>query len=337
LELSERQLERHFGEKFSGLDEARKTYLIDAIKDKIAADPEKFGLTDPDKLQVGQKIDFSSIFEDKTATDQIFEKAQVLTEEQTENILKNNEILREWVKEHPGEALTSEKVEEILHIPPAETFTAEITEETKPEEAPEIPVEEKMVKEDRFTSELIENTLKEKFGISSFEYEHEIADKPLADIFFESEHPQALLTEGESPNEELLGTYDQIKNIYDNLPVDQKAAINPEEMTGKDFLNRHLGAIIEMKPVAEIKEVAPLVEELPAEEPARGPESLIAEEQPLTVETKFLEQKPGLFKKMWNALFGSKEISGAYEAEPHSAYEKKPELDVVDKSGQENV
>jgi hypothetical protein len=40
---------------------------------------------------------------------------------------------------------------------------------------------------------------------------------------------------------------------------------------------------------------------------------------------------------MWNALFGSKEISGAYEAEPHSAYEKKPELDVVDKSGQENV
>ncbi len=109
--LAERQLAEHYKEKFTELDEARKTYLIDAIKDKIAADPTKFGLENVDKLKVGQEIDFSKAFED---SDGIFEKADALKQAALENIEKNNKILEEWVKEHPKEQLTSGKVDEIL-------------------------------------------------------------------------------------------------------------------------------------------------------------------------------------------------------------------------------
>lgn len=114
---TEDQLEKHFGTAFKGLDEAQRTYIIDAIKDKIVADPEKFGLVgveDIDNLKPGSKIDFSSIFQDEAGLEKIFGKAGALTDEQVENILRNNAILRDWVNNHPGEQLTSEKVERIL-------------------------------------------------------------------------------------------------------------------------------------------------------------------------------------------------------------------------------
>jgi len=112
--MAEDQLEEHYGNKFADLDEARKTYMIDAIKDKMIANPEKFGLESIDKLKVGQKVDFSSIFEDESELEKISEKAEALKETAVENIEKNNEMLRDWVEDHPKEMLTSEKVENIL-------------------------------------------------------------------------------------------------------------------------------------------------------------------------------------------------------------------------------
>lgn len=132
--MAEDQLEKHYGEKFTGLDQARKTYLIDAIKDKLAADPAKFGLEDVDKVAIGQKVDFSTIFEDKSAMEKIFERAGDLKQAAIENIEKNNQIIQEWVKEHPGQGLTSEKVEEILaakEVAPA----ASVPEVMTPDEA----------------------------------------------------------------------------------------------------------------------------------------------------------------------------------------------------------
>ena len=114
---TEDQLEKHFGNAFTNLDEAKRTYIIDAIKDKIVADPEKYGLVgvgDIDNLEAGSKIDFSSVFRDRAEMENIFGKAGVLTEAQIENIERNNQVLREWVREHPEEQLTSEKVDEIL-------------------------------------------------------------------------------------------------------------------------------------------------------------------------------------------------------------------------------
>ena len=131
--MSERQLEARYGEKFTGLDEARKTYVIDAIKDKVAAEPEKFGLTDIDKIKIGQKVDFSSVFEDKTEIEGFFDRAGVLSQAQVESIEHNNQILKNWLVEHPGEELTSEKVEEILAkgkvVPPAEAVPPAAEEE----------------------------------------------------------------------------------------------------------------------------------------------------------------------------------------------------------------
>ncbi len=113
--MAERQLEVRYSEKFTGLNEARKTYIIDAIKDKIAAKPEKFGLADIDEIKIGQKIDFSSIFEDKTEIDKVFIRANALVESQIKNIEHNNEVLiRYWLETSPDEKLTSEKIEEIL-------------------------------------------------------------------------------------------------------------------------------------------------------------------------------------------------------------------------------
>src|SRR3989338_6203142 len=90
--MAERQFEERFGDDFTSLDEARKTYLIDAVKDKVAANPSGFGLEDVDKVVPGQKVDFSSIFEDKSWTERIFDKAGALREAQLENIRLNNRL-----------------------------------------------------------------------------------------------------------------------------------------------------------------------------------------------------------------------------------------------------
>jgi hypothetical protein len=112
--MAEDQLTKHYGEKFTGLDQARKIYVIDAIKDKIAANPQEFGLGDIDKMEIGQKIDFSSIFEDKAGVNKIFEHSEALKQAAIDNIGKNSQILENWAQEHPGEKLTSGKIEEIL-------------------------------------------------------------------------------------------------------------------------------------------------------------------------------------------------------------------------------
>jgi len=142
--MAERQLEARYGEKFTALNEARKTYLIDAIKDKIAENPAKFGLEDIDTIKVGQKVDFASIFEDKAEIDKAFVRADVLTESQIKNIEHNNEILKNWLEAHPDQRLTSERVEEILTkgkvAPPPEVMPKVEPTEGVPPYAEEVPL-----------------------------------------------------------------------------------------------------------------------------------------------------------------------------------------------------
>ena len=113
--MAEDQLNKHYGERFSGLEEAQKTYLIDAIKDKVAENPEGFGMTDVDELKVDQKIDFSKAFSDESEVNKFFEKANNLSDVDKENILSNNQKIEDWVKENPDGKLDSEQVEEILN------------------------------------------------------------------------------------------------------------------------------------------------------------------------------------------------------------------------------
>jgi hypothetical protein len=106
-----KQLEGYEG--YADLNEAQKTYVIDALKDKVAANPETFGLENIDKLEIGQKIDLSEIFQDNQPENLITE-AQDLNSEQMQSILENNQKLGDWVEANPGEELTSEKTAEIL-------------------------------------------------------------------------------------------------------------------------------------------------------------------------------------------------------------------------------
>ncbi len=112
--ILERQLSSSHGQKFSGLNESQKTYILDALKDKVVANPGKYGLDDPDKLKIGQKIKIGGLFRDQKEIGSIFSKAEKLTAADMENIKKNNLFLRQWVRDHPGESLTSQKVDEIL-------------------------------------------------------------------------------------------------------------------------------------------------------------------------------------------------------------------------------
>lgn len=91
--MAEHQLEnRGYFKGLTGTPEeilAKKTYLIDAIKDKVAENPKDFGLVNADKIQVGQKIDFSSIFENKNDIENIIDKAESLGRSDIENITRN--------------------------------------------------------------------------------------------------------------------------------------------------------------------------------------------------------------------------------------------------------
>ena len=92
--ITKRVLEKKIGKEFDFLDEGQKRYLIDAIKDKIAANPEKFGLSEKniDLIHPGEKINFSPIFEDKEFLKEIFKKAKDLSLKEKVHILSNVEI-----------------------------------------------------------------------------------------------------------------------------------------------------------------------------------------------------------------------------------------------------
>lgn len=91
--LAEKQLEsKGYFKGLTGSPEeilAKKRYLIDAIKDKIAENPQKFGISsgDADLIRSGEKIDFSSIFEDKEDINSMIEKVGGLKSQDIENIL----------------------------------------------------------------------------------------------------------------------------------------------------------------------------------------------------------------------------------------------------------
>ena len=92
--ITKRVLEKKIGKEFDFLDEGQKRYLIDAIKDKIADNPEKFGLSEKniDLIHPGEKINFSPIFEDKEFLKEIFKKAKDLSLKEKVHILSNVEI-----------------------------------------------------------------------------------------------------------------------------------------------------------------------------------------------------------------------------------------------------
>ena len=90
--------------------------MIDALKDKIAANPSEYGLTNIDHLNIGQQLDLSHLFEgpDATQLESLHQGAAGLDQGAVDSILKHNEIIRDWVADHPLEALDGPTVDRIL-------------------------------------------------------------------------------------------------------------------------------------------------------------------------------------------------------------------------------
>jgi hypothetical protein len=135
--LINKQLENRFENDYNELNPAKKTYIIDALKNKVAKYPSQFGLEDADKIVPGQKVNFASLFEDKGGVDKIFEDANNLKQESLNDILKNNKSIVDWLKEHPGQSLDSKGTESILNEKisnnPIEKAIRSIREETVPD------------------------------------------------------------------------------------------------------------------------------------------------------------------------------------------------------------
>lgn len=83
--IIDKKLDTVYGEKFDGLGEARKTYVIDAIKDEIARNPGAYGLKNIDELQVGQKIDLSNAIAEHKMS-HLFDAAKHLGADQLKSI-----------------------------------------------------------------------------------------------------------------------------------------------------------------------------------------------------------------------------------------------------------
>lgn len=92
--MTKRILSRKLEVKWEELDEAQKTYLIDVIKDKISSNPEKFGLVSKDVnlIHPGEKINFSSVFEDKDFLEDIFKKTEHLSLKEKVHIISGIEL-----------------------------------------------------------------------------------------------------------------------------------------------------------------------------------------------------------------------------------------------------
>lgn len=125
--IIENQSEEEYGDKFTNLDQARQTYIIDYAKDAIAADPEKYGFpSDINNLEAGQEYNAGAVKELlRQKGEAMFNKADKLTDYQIRDIERNNEIISEWHKAYPNEQLTEEKVDSILKtvLTPTESTT----------------------------------------------------------------------------------------------------------------------------------------------------------------------------------------------------------------------
>ena len=96
---AERALSHKMGSGWEHLDQAQKTYLIDAMKDKVASNPDAFGLhtQNIDIIHPGEKIDFSSVLNNKDSFQGILEKAEHLSFDQKVHIVSNVD----WHEEVP--------------------------------------------------------------------------------------------------------------------------------------------------------------------------------------------------------------------------------------------
>ncbi|MEK7117052.1 MAG: hypothetical protein AAB837_02720 [Patescibacteria group bacterium] len=117
-------------DQFKNMTPAQKTYVLSMLINKIYKNPTDYGLNEDEVLRVGNKLDFSKLFENTEELKSIFTKAKETIVEgglQEKLILENNKKIAEWVKrsENSWVKLTNDKVAEILAVKPKEEIISE--------------------------------------------------------------------------------------------------------------------------------------------------------------------------------------------------------------------
>ncbi len=95
---------------------AKKNFVISNLANEAIRNAEKIGLEADGSLNIGDKLNFSSLFTDKAKIDELMEKAENLSSDKVRNILENNAKIAKWVADptNAGKPLTSDQVAEIL-------------------------------------------------------------------------------------------------------------------------------------------------------------------------------------------------------------------------------
>lgn len=104
--------------KYNGLSPEGKEFMQSTYLNKIIDNKENLGLeADTDygvKLKIGQKIDLSKVFKDDDEFNKLIEKAKNLSEKQKLNIQKNDKLIADWVKSHPGQKASISELNKLL-------------------------------------------------------------------------------------------------------------------------------------------------------------------------------------------------------------------------------
>ena len=109
-------------EQFKDMSEAQKTYVLSSFSNKILQHPENYGLHNDGSINVGDKTDFTKLFEDTKEVRAVLNKAKqtiISGSAQESSIIENNEKIASWVNENPEATLTENKVSEILSSKPS--------------------------------------------------------------------------------------------------------------------------------------------------------------------------------------------------------------------------
>ena len=126
-------------DQFKGITPAQKTFVLSMLIDKIYKNPTDYGLNEDGILRVGDKLNFSKLFENGEEIKSIFAKAKETIIEgspQEKSILENKKKISDWVENNPDVKLTPDNVSEILAAPKSEI---EIPETLLPPEIPIVP------------------------------------------------------------------------------------------------------------------------------------------------------------------------------------------------------
>jgi hypothetical protein len=107
----------HLGKGFDNLDSAHKTFFIDVIKDRVAANPSEFGLTDIHHIDLNQTVDFGPAFQgpDAIHLPDLVTHTKEISQTMVDSINHNDAIIANWVSTHPGEAWNDNIINSLTH------------------------------------------------------------------------------------------------------------------------------------------------------------------------------------------------------------------------------